>query len=43
MALFKELHDGTLPLSHLNYDIITLLPKLKEATHIKQFKSICLY
>jgi hypothetical protein len=34
MALFKELHDGTLPLSHLNYDIITLLPKLKEATHI---------
>jgi hypothetical protein len=32
MALFKEFHDGTLPLSHLNYGIITLLPKLEEAT-----------
>jgi hypothetical protein len=42
MALYKEFHDGTLPLSHLNCDIITLLPNLKEVTHIKQFWPICL-
>jgi hypothetical protein len=27
MALFKELCEGNLPLFHLNYGIITLLPK----------------
>jgi hypothetical protein len=42
MALFKELHNGSLPLFHLNYGIITLLPKNKEAINIKQYRSICL-
>jgi hypothetical protein len=42
MALFKEFHDGTLPLFYLNYGIITLLPKQKESTNIKQFWPICL-
>jgi hypothetical protein len=27
MALFKEFYNGSLPLFHLNYGIITLLPK----------------
>jgi hypothetical protein len=42
MALFKECHNGTLNLFSLNFGIITLLPKQKEAAHIKQFRPICL-
>jgi hypothetical protein len=42
MALFKEFHNGTLPLFKLNYGIITLLPKKNDATSIKQFRPICL-
>jgi hypothetical protein len=42
MALFKEFHNGSLPLFHLNYGIITLLPKNKEAINIKQYHPICL-
>jgi hypothetical protein len=42
MDLFKEFHEGTLPLFHLNYGVITLLPKQKESTNIKQFRPICL-
>jgi hypothetical protein len=41
VTLFKEFHDDTLPLFHLNYGIITLLPKQKESTNIKQFRPIC--
>jgi hypothetical protein len=42
MTLFKEFHNGSLPLFHLNYDIITLLAKNKEAINIKQYRPICL-
>jgi hypothetical protein len=42
MALFKDFHEGRLPLFSLNFGIITLLPKQKEATHIRQFRAICL-
>jgi hypothetical protein len=42
MALFKEFHEGKLPLFNLNFGIITLLPKQKEATHIRQYRPICL-
>jgi hypothetical protein len=42
MALLKEFHDGTLPLFHLNYGIITLLLKQKESSNIKHFRPICL-
>jgi hypothetical protein len=42
MALFKEFHNGSLPLFHLNYGIIMLLPKNKEAINIKQYHPICL-
>jgi hypothetical protein len=42
MALFKDFHDGNLPLFSLNFGIITLLPKQKDVIHIKQFRPIFL-
>jgi hypothetical protein len=42
MDLFHEFHKGDLPLFSLNFGIITLLPKEKEAKQIQQFKPICL-
>jgi hypothetical protein len=42
MALFKEFHEGQLPLFSLNFGTITLLPKQKEATQIRQFWPTCL-
>jgi hypothetical protein len=42
MVLFKDFHENKLPLYSLNFGIITLLPKLKEVTHIKYFCFICL-
>jgi hypothetical protein len=42
MALFKDFHEEKLALFSLNFGIITLLLKQKEATHIRQFQPICL-
>jgi hypothetical protein len=42
MALFHEFYKGELPLFSLNFGIITLLPKEKEAKQIQQFRPICL-
>jgi hypothetical protein len=42
MTLFKEFHEGRLPLFSLNFGIIMLLPKQQEATHIRHFCPICL-
>jgi hypothetical protein len=42
MALFKEFHEGKLSLFNLNFGIIMLLPKQKEATCIKQYHPIYL-
>jgi hypothetical protein len=42
MAMFVEFHKGNLPLYSLNFVTIILLPKCREATHIKQYKPICL-
>jgi hypothetical protein len=42
MALFHDFYEDKLPLFSLNFGIITLLPKQKEAMHIKQFRPICL-
>jgi hypothetical protein len=42
MVLFKDFFEKKLPLFSLNFGIITLLPKQKEATHIKQVRPICL-
>jgi hypothetical protein len=42
MALIKYFYEEKLPLFSLNFGIITLLPKQKGATQIKQFRHICL-
>jgi hypothetical protein len=42
MALFKNFHDGSLPLYRLNFGTIILIPKSQEATTIRQYKLICL-
>jgi hypothetical protein len=41
-AMFSDLHNDTLDVKRLNYRVITLVPKLKEANNIKQFRPICL-
>lgn len=40
--MLDHLHRGTLELWRLNYGVIILLPKVKPATNIKQFRPICL-
>jgi hypothetical protein len=42
MALFNDFHEDKLPLFSLNFGVITLLPKTKEAIKIQQYKPICL-
>jgi hypothetical protein len=42
MAVFRDFHSGELPLHRLNFGIITLLPKNKEAKQIQQYRPICL-
>jgi hypothetical protein len=42
MALFIDFHAGNLPLYSLNFGNVILLLKCREATHIKQFRPICL-
>jgi hypothetical protein len=42
LDLFKEFHNGTLPLFSLNFGTIILLPKCMEAMKIQQYRPICL-
>jgi hypothetical protein len=42
MALFREFHQGDLPLYSLNFGTIILLPKCREAAKIQQYRTICL-
>jgi hypothetical protein len=42
MAMFVEFHVVKLPLHSLNFGTIILLLKCREASHIKQYRSICL-
>ena len=42
MAMFRDVHDGNLPLFILNFGILTLIPKLKEVKMIQQYKPICM-
>ena len=42
LELFSEFHEGGLNVSRLNYGIITLLPKIKEAAKLQQYRPICL-
>jgi hypothetical protein len=34
-------HKGELNLNRLNYGLISLIPKLKEANNVKQFRPAC--
>lgn len=36
------LHQGNLDIARINYGILVLLPKVKGANQIKQFRPICL-
>jgi hypothetical protein len=41
LEMFQALHRGELNLHRLNYGMISLMPKSKEANNIRQFRSIC--
>jgi hypothetical protein len=40
--MFEKLYNGELNLSGMNYGLISLIPKLKEANNIKQYRHVCL-
>jgi hypothetical protein len=42
LEMFQSLYRGELNLSRLNYGMISLLPKIKEANNIRQYRPICL-
>nr|CAE05084.3 OSJNBa0009K15.4 [Oryza sativa Japonica Group] len=42
LDLFKDCHNGTLPLFSLNFGTIILFPKCVEAMKIQQYRPICL-
>jgi len=42
MQLFLDFHEGKVDISRLNYRVITLLPKVSDATKIQQYRPICL-
>jgi hypothetical protein len=42
MDLFHDFHNGCLDIQRLNYGTITLLPKVKDASKIQQYRLICL-
>ena len=42
MNMFHDLHSGDLPLFSLNFGVITLLPKTREANKIQQYRPIYL-
>jgi hypothetical protein len=43
LELFTFLHAGQLELFRLNFGEIILLPKIKEAERIQQYRTICLF
>jgi hypothetical protein len=40
--LFNSFYDGSLNIERLNFGIVTLIPKVPDATDIKAFRPICL-
>jgi hypothetical protein len=42
MQLFDDFHKGKVDICIINYGVITLLPKVSDATRIQQFRPICL-
>jgi hypothetical protein len=41
LEMCNDLHKGDLNLRRLNFGMISLIPKLKEANNIRQFRPIC--
>jgi hypothetical protein len=39
--MFRDFHKDTLDLFNLNFGIITLIPKIENATKIQQYRPIC--
>lgn len=42
IEMFNDFHKGKLDVSRLNYEIITLLPKVTDADKIHPYRPICL-
>ena len=42
LDMFRDFQKGELPLFHLNFGTIILLPKKENATQIQQYRPICL-
>lgn len=42
LNMFQDFHKGVRDIKGLNYGVITLVPKIKEANTIKQYRPICL-
>lgn len=42
LEMLSKLHKGEPDLARLNYGVISLIPKIKGAVNIKQFRPICL-
>lgn len=42
MRMVQDFSKNQLDLSRLNYGAITLIPKIKDAINVKQFRPICL-
>jgi hypothetical protein len=40
--MFHDFHRGELDIKRLNYGVITMVPKIREANNIKQYHPICL-
>jgi hypothetical protein len=41
LEMFNGLHRGDLNLRRLNFGMISIIPKLKDANNIRQFRPIC--
>jgi hypothetical protein len=41
LEMFNNFHNGNFNLRRLNFGMISLIPKLKDATNIRQFRPIC--
>ena len=42
MRMIHDFYMGSLDIGRLNYGVITLVPKVKDANNVKQFRPICL-
>jgi hypothetical protein len=42
MGMVNDFYMGNLDIDRLNYGVINLIPKVREANNVKQFRPICL-